>query len=63
MALQIVFVVINALQALGIPIRNVNDEGNQDEGFFSRTPMALKNGARQGTYREQIQSPFPSTFA
>ena len=26
MALQIVFVVINALQALGIPIRNVNDE-------------------------------------
>ena len=52
---QIVFVVIYALQALGIPIRNVNNEHNEDEGFFYRTPMALKNGARQGTYRSYVE--------
>ena len=55
---EIVLVVIYALQSLGLPIRNVNNENNQDEGFFYRTPMALKNGARQGTYRREIQSSF-----
>ena len=49
-------VVIYALQSLGLPIRNINNENNEDEGFFYRAPMALKNGARQGTYRIGIQS-------
>ena len=40
---EIVLVVIYALQSLGLPIRNVNNENNQDEGFFYRTPMALNN--------------------
>ena len=55
---EIVLVVIYALQSLGLPIRNINNENNEDEGFFYRAPMALKNGARQGTYRIGIQSVF-----
>ena len=52
-----------ALRSLSIPIGDVNSERFEDEAFFSRVPMTLKNShERLGTYRtifNRIQS-FPT---
>ena len=46
----------DALRSLGIPIGDVNSERFEDEAFFSRVPMTLKNShERLGTYRDHIQ--------
>ena len=53
---QIIDVFVDALRGFGIPIRNVHNEDYGDEGFWYRTPVALKDGVRRGTFRDKIQS-------
>ena len=43
----------SALKSLGFPIGNVNNEKLEDEGFWQTIPVALDNGARRGSFRDQ----------
>ena len=52
---QIFDVFIHALRGFGIPIRNVHNEAFGDEGFWYQTPVALKEGVRRGTFRDEAQ--------
>ena len=46
----------DALRSLGIPIGDVNSETFEDEAFFSRVPMTLKDSyVRLGTFRDDIK--------
>ena len=55
---QVIDVFVDALRGIGVPIRNVHNEDYGDEGFWYRTPVALKDGVRRGTFRDKIQSTF-----
>ena len=55
LSFQIVDVVIDALRGIGLRLGNVNSQEFEDQGFWYRAPVALKNGVRRGTFRIEIQ--------